>query len=246
MVSKGIKLSNLSGIRAKIATMCNAKNNGGNNDQFVNIGKEKGNYNAAVESISGNTFIFKGETYNADGSIFTPEENEFKFEQSYIETNPYSHYFDFGHDNTIQNQIKISNSVGTAPGFSNLYDDKIIKYANKYGLEPNMIKAIIATESSFNPNAKSATNDYGLMQLNAKYNGVVLDVDENIDKGCKIYSDALKAFNGDKTKALIAYNQGITGAKRTLNKGLYETNYSKKVMANYNILNNSKNFGITA
>ncbi len=45
------------------------------------------------------------------------------------------------------------------------YDDLIISQANKIGLEPALLKAIVHIESSFNPEAISPKGAQGLMQL---------------------------------------------------------------------------------
>lgn len=42
----------------------------------------------------------------------------------------------------------------------------IIDYSEKYDLSPDLITAIIMTESGFNPELKSATDDHGLAQIN--------------------------------------------------------------------------------
>ena len=233
-----LKISSLDGIQKIIANMCDSKANGGNEDTGINAGREKGLYESAVESISNNTFIFNGKTYNADGSVFekeTEEPNNNQNNFTIVETGNAQGPTGFNKGNYT--------SVGTANGFSNAYDDKILQYANKYGIDPNYVKATIAVESGFNPNAKSATNDYGLMQLNARYHGKVLNVDENLDKGCKYLAQCLKEFNGDMNKASMGYNMGIGGDKKL---GASSSAYSRKVVANYNALKNNQKFSITA
>ncbi len=233
-----LKIADLSGIKKTIATMCDAKANGGNEDKAINAGREKGLYESAVESISDNTFIFNGQTYNTDGTIFEKEIEEQNNNQN-----------NFNISETVYTQTPSGfskgnyTSVGKANGFSNAYDDKILQYANKYGIDPNYVKATIAVESGFNANAVSSTNDYGLMQLNAKYNGKVLNVDENLDKGCKYLAQCLKEFNGDMNKASMGYNMGIYGARKS---GAASSAYSRKVVANYNALKNNQKFSITA
>lgn len=228
-----LKIASLDGIKKTIATMCDEKANGGNGDNAINAGREKGLYESVVESISNNTFIFKGKTYNSDGTMFKKEESK-NYQNNlnilqflYVDEPEKANY----------------TTVGTVNGFSNAYDEKILQYANKYGIDPNYVKATIAVESGFNPNAVSSTNDYGLMQLNARYNGKVLNVDENLDKGCKYLAQCLKEFNGDMNKASMGYNMGIYGAKKS---GAESTSYSRKVVANYNALKNNQNFSITA
>ncbi|MCX7918852.1 MAG: transglycosylase SLT domain-containing protein [bacterium] len=47
----------------------------------------------------------------------------------------------------------------------NGFDELIHRYAKAYGLEPELVKAIIKVESDFNPKARSNKNARGLMQL---------------------------------------------------------------------------------
>ncbi|MCK7458782.1 murein transglycosylase domain-containing protein [Idiomarina aminovorans] len=60
------------------------------------------------------------------------------------------------------------------------YSDYVIAAAKRYDLEPELIYAIIETESSFNPYAVSHANAYGLMQVVAATAG--RDVFERIRK----------------------------------------------------------------
>ncbi len=48
----------------------------------------------------------------------------------------------------------------------------VLKYANKYLLDPKFILAVIYTESAFNPLAKSWANAFGLMQLVPRFGGL--------------------------------------------------------------------------
>lgn len=54
---------------------------------------------------------------------------------------------------------------------ANLYLNLVQKYSEKYKLEPELVLAMMHTESYFNPMAKSWANAYGLMQLVPKYGG---------------------------------------------------------------------------
>lgn len=45
------------------------------------------------------------------------------------------------------------------------FDDLYLKYGNKYGLDPELIKAHAIVESNENSLAKGPTNDYGLLQV---------------------------------------------------------------------------------
>lgn len=84
----------------------------------------------------------------------------------------------------------------------------------KYGLDPALVKAIIAVESDFNPNAVSVKGARGLMQLmpmTANELGVLnsFDPEANIDGGARYFRYLLDYFNWDIDMALAAYNAGI-------------------------------------
>ncbi|MBA3477455.1 MAG: transglycosylase SLT domain-containing protein, partial [Lautropia sp.] len=89
----------------------------------------------------------------------------------------------------------------------------VISEARAYKLDPRLVLAVMATESGFDPNAKSPKNAWGLMQLipetaqrfNVKN---ILDPIENIRGGMAYLRWLLSYFRGDVTLALAAYNAG--------------------------------------
>lgn len=132
-------------------------------------------------------------------------------------------------------------SIGS--GFSNKYDSKILQYANKYNIDPNLVKAIIMTETGFNEKVTSSCDCQGLMQVNSHYNsGNLYNVDNNLDAGCKIFRHALDTFDGDINKAIMAYNMGEANVK----KGKLNQKYLKKVLGYYNQLKNGSQYTITS
>lgn len=93
-------------------------------------------------------------------------------------------------------------------------------------------------ESNFNANAISATNDYGLMQINICNHeylkntlGIVdiLDAESNIESGIYIFANLIHK-HGDADKALMAYNMGSGGASVLWDRGIYSTTYSNSVL----------------
>jgi soluble lytic murein transglycosylase-like protein len=93
------------------------------------------------------------------------------------------------------------------------YSTFIAEASEKHGVNENLIKAVIATESGARPKAESARNAKGLMQLvdsTATEMGVknVWDPRENILGGAKYLSRLLEKFDGDEQLALASYNAG--------------------------------------
>ena len=95
------------------------------------------------------------------------------------------------------------------------YEDVIRKAAEQFGIEANLIKAIIKAESSFDPDAISESGAQGLMQLmpdtaNDMKVDNPFDPEENIFGGTRYLSLLLQRFNQDKRLAIAAYNVGPT------------------------------------
>jgi len=102
------------------------------------------------------------------------------------------------------------------------YDALIQTASAKYGVPVDLIKAVIDTESSFNPNVVSTAGAKGLMQLmdgTARGLGVSdsFDPAQNIDGGVRYLSYQLKRFDGQEKMALAAYN---AGPGRVINLGV--------------------------
>jgi Rod binding domain-containing protein len=93
------------------------------------------------------------------------------------------------------------------------YSDTIQAASQKYGLNPNLIKAVMASESGGKPNAQSSKNAKGLMQLidsTASDMGVknVWNPQQNIFGGAKYLKQMLDKFQGDLPSAVASYNAG--------------------------------------
>lgn len=85
--------------------------------------------------------------------------------------------------------------------------------AAEYGLEPELVLAVIAVESAWRPDVVSHANAQGLMQLipeTAARFGVrdPFDPADNIRGGTRYLRWLLALFEGDVTKTLAAYNAG--------------------------------------
>ncbi len=93
------------------------------------------------------------------------------------------------------------------------YSDIINEAAGTYNLQPNLIKAVIAAESSGKADSLSTKDAKGLMQLTdstAKEMGVSnpFNPRENIMGGAKYLKSLVEKYPGDLEKALASYNAG--------------------------------------
>lgn len=95
----------------------------------------------------------------------------------------------------------------------------VFRAANRFGLDQDLVFAVIAAESSCRHKARSNKGAQGLMQLmpaTAKWLGVrdVRDPEQNIMGGARYLSMLLRQFDGDMDLALAAYNAGPYTVRR--------------------------------
>lgn len=105
------------------------------------------------------------------------------------------------------------------------YKDLIKKYSDQYGMNPNLVAALIYTESHFNPNAGSPVGARGLMQIMpatgaglARQLGEgfpnLYDPDTNVRLGTYYIAQLINKYHGNVELGLIAYNGGVAAADR--------------------------------
>ena len=120
-----------------------------------------------------------------------------------------------GDDRVVMSAERASSWRERAVSYSGLID----RTARRTSLQPALLKAVIAAESAFDPNAVSRAGAQGLMQLHpmtAKRYGVTnpFDPADNMDGGARYLHDLLRRFNNNLELALAAYNAGEEAVER--------------------------------
>src|SRR2546425_13211233 len=120
------------------------------------------------------------------------------------------------------------------------FERLVAEAAQRHGLDPALVRAVVGVESGFPPEAGSAKGAQGLMQLmpaTPRDLGVTdpFDPTANLDGGSRYLSSLVVRYEGDLTRALAAYNAGMGAVARHGGVPPYaETRkYVQKVLGRY-------------
>lgn len=113
--------------------------------------------------------------------------------------------------------------------------------ATRHGMDPDLVRAVIAVESGFDSRAVSRRGAKGLMQLmpeTARSYGVSnpFSPEDNVSAGTQYLKHLIRSFDGNLYLALAAYNAGPTAVFRygAIPPFPETTNYVRKVLTLYN------------
>ena len=117
------------------------------------------------------------------------------------------------------------------------FQEAIAKAARRYQIHPDLLRAVIMAESSYNPYAVSSKGAMGLMQLMPQTVeemrvGDPFDPPQNIFGGAAYLKKLLTRFDNDLSLSLAAYNCGATTVDQYGGIPPYEEtrNYIRKVL----------------
>ena len=127
----------------------------------------------------------------------------------------------------------ISRTYQVRPATADLVVREAIQHAEKRDLEPELVLAVIATESTFRPEAVSRAGARGLMQVIPRYHRTkvkavggtpaLFDPAKNIQVGTKILNEYIAMSGGNVRNGLLRYNGSLGRSTR----------YARRVFRHY-------------
>jgi soluble lytic murein transglycosylase-like protein len=114
------------------------------------------------------------------------------------------------------------------PPFPTDLVSSLVESASNYGIDPNVLASLIASESggfNYDPSLRGESGEVGLGQVipgyhyqtagfgtPEEYDTALLDPYFSMDQAAAILADLLEQYNGDYFSALAAYNAGPAGS----------------------------------
>ena len=194
----------------------------------------------SVTASAGNMYIYKDKGGQVLLTNVNPSGNFDKFTKKVKVTY-------YKSNNTYDGGSSSSNDYGSSAasnsGSRNAYDSYIRASAARHGVDPGLMKAMMHTESAFNPNARSPVGAQGLMQLmpatarRFKVSNPWSPAD-NIEGSAKYIAWLMRRFNNNIEYAVAGYNAGEGNVDKYGGIPPFKEtrNYVKKVMSRYHSL----------
>jgi len=193
----------------------------------------------SVAANAGNMYIYKDKGGQVLLTNVNPSGNFDKFTKK-VKVTYYkdSKMYDSGSSSNSYGSSTASNS-----GSRNAYDGYIRASAERHGVDPGLMKAMMHTESAFNPNARSPVGAQGLMQLmpatarRFKVSNPWNPAD-NIEGSAKYIAWLMRRFNNNVEYAIAGYNAGEGNVDKYGGIPPFKEtrNYVQKVMSRYHSL----------
>ena len=200
----------------------------------------------SVSAHAANMYIYESKTGQALLTNLSKPSGSFEQYNKKVKTTYYksSGNYDNDYDNyNYGNNNNYGSSTASKSGTRNAYDSYIAASAARHGVDPALMKAMMHTESAFNPNARSPVGAQGLMQLmpatarRFKVNNA-WNPSENIEGSAKYIAWLMKRFNNNVEFAVAGYNAGEGNVDKYNGIPPFKEtrNYVKSVMSRYHSL----------
>ncbi|AAZ18221.1 possible lytic transglycosylase [Psychrobacter arcticus 273-4] len=194
-----------------------------------------------IAAQAGNMYIYKDKGGQVLLTNVNPSGNFDKFTKK-VKVTYYkdSSLYDSGSSNSSNDY---GSSSASSSGTRNSYDSYILASAQRHGVDPGLMKAMMHTESAFNPNARSPVGAQGLMQLmpatarRFKVSNPWNPAD-NIEGSAKYIAWLMRRFNNNVEFAVAGYNAGEGNIDKYNGIPPFKEtrNYVKSVMSRYHSL----------
>jgi len=194
----------------------------------------------SVAAQAGNMYIYKDKGGQVLLTNVNPSGNFDKFTKKVKVT----YYKDSKmYDGSGSSSNNYGSSAASSSGSRNAYDSYIRASAERHGVDPGLMKAMMHTESAFNPNARSPVGAQGLMQLmpatarRFKVSNPWNPAD-NIEGSAKYIAWLMRRFNNNVEHAVAGYNAGEGNVDKYGGIPPFKEtrNYVKSVMSRYHSL----------
>ena len=193
----------------------------------------------SVTAQAGNMYIYKDKGGQVLLTNVNPSGNFDKFTKKVKVT----YYKDSKMYDGASNSTDYGSSSASRSGTRDAYDSYIRASASRHGIDPGLMKAMMHTESAFNPNARSPVGAQGLMQLmpatasRFKVSNPWNPAD-NIEGSAKYIAWLMRRFNNNVEFAIAGYNAGEGNVDKYNGIPPFKEtrNYVKQVMSRYHSL----------
>lgn len=220
---------------------------------------------------STSTMARTGSSNNSGINTYTPTTNNYGTSAMSYESSSMPAASGYARTRTGENSGGSGSGGGSGLGSINeqmdQWDDLIIEMANKYGMDPALIKAVMYQESGGDPNATSPAGAMGLMQLMpGTAAGVASELgwssydpynaEQSIEMGTYYLANLISTYDleadtleGTYANGLAAYNWGIgnylsSGQRSNVENGIYSglpgetSNYISNILGTYSQISN--------
>ncbi len=197
----------------------------------------------SASAHAGEMYIYKSKSGQALLTNVNKPSGSFEQFNKKVKTTYYKSSNDYDTANNNYGSNNYGSSAASKSGTRNAYDSYITASAARHGVDPALMKAMMHTESAFNPNARSPVGAQGLMQLmpaTARRFKVsnAWNPAENIEGSAKYIAWLMKRFNNNIEFAIAGYNAGEGNVDKYNGIPPFKEtrNYVKSVMSRYHSL----------